>query len=106
MGQSEGDETPALTSSPGRRGAFVYEDRGVCMCKKWCALVLSMAAVGAVGAAEPPRLPYTIARETTIITAPLRADGGPDYVAALNEKFGNGIKSADNGYAAFLRNVL
>ncbi|MEC7564856.1 MAG: hypothetical protein VX738_04160 [Planctomycetota bacterium] len=36
------------------------------------------------------RLPFTVSRETTYITTPLRDDGYPDYVAAIN-----GIASRD-----------
>ena len=43
------------------------------------------------GAMPPPsqkrRVPFTISKETTYITEPLREDGYVDYVAALNQRF-------------------
>lgn len=43
----------------------------------------------------------TIAKETTRITKPLRKDGYPDYVAALDELTGNGV-TAENNVAVVL----
>jgi len=37
--------------------------------------------------ARETRVLVTISKETTYITEPLRADGYPDYVAALNQRF-------------------
>ena len=33
----------------------------------------------------------TISKETTYITEPLRADGYPDYIAALNQRCSRGV---------------
>ncbi len=43
------------------------------------------------------RVLVTIGRETTLITQPLRKDGYPDYVAALNEIEGKDVSPQDNG---------
>jgi hypothetical protein len=39
----------------------------------------------------------TIGKETTYVTAPLDEDGYVDYAAALNERLGQGVTSANNG---------
>ena len=36
------------------------------------------------------KAPFTVSKDTTGITGPLRADGTVDYVAALNERYGKG----------------
>jgi hypothetical protein len=41
-----------------------------------------------------PRL--TISRETTFFTEPIRADGSIDFVAAINNEFGKGVKPEEN----------
>ena len=51
------------------------------------------------------KVPYTISEETTRITSPLRADGTPDYVAALNEKYGKGVTADNNGFVSWLELV-
>jgi hypothetical protein len=43
----------------------------------------------------------TISRETTYITEPLRADGYPDYVAALNQRMSTGVTPENNAAALF-----
>jgi hypothetical protein len=40
--------------------------------------------------------PFTISRETTFFTEPVRADGSIDFVAAINERFGKGVKPEEN----------
>jgi hypothetical protein len=67
------------------------------------AAVTLLFAAPALHAAVPAKLPFTIAKETTVITAPLRADGTPDYVAALNEKYGKGVTPENNGFVAWLQ---
>ncbi len=57
-------------------------------------------------AAEPsakPRVAITISRETTYITEPLRADGYPDYVAALNQRCSQGVTPENNAAVPFWR---
>jgi len=56
-------------------------------------------------AADPPvpaNLPFTLSAETTRITAPLKPDGSPDYIAAINEKLGKGVTPENNGFAFLL----
>jgi membrane protease YdiL (CAAX protease family) len=43
----------------------------------------------------------TISRETTYITEPLRKDGYPDYVAALNRRFSQGVTPENNSAVLF-----
>ena len=38
----------------------------------------------------------TISKETTRIVKPLKADGYPDYIAALNQQFGRGVTAENN----------
>jgi hypothetical protein len=77
-----------------------------------CLLVLAMGAVGAVsplpaGDREPAKpaqsAPAKIApggiivsRETTFITGPLRKDGSVDYLAALNQRWSQGVTPENN----------
>jgi hypothetical protein len=66
---------------------------------QWVAegLMLWLAVSRAV-AAEPK---ITISKETTFITQPLRSDGTPDYVAALNHRMSQGV-TPDNNAAVLL----
>jgi hypothetical protein len=45
---------------------------------------------------SPAKVKVTIGKETTYITEPLRADGYPDYVAALNERLSKGVTPENN----------
>jgi hypothetical protein len=78
---------------------------------KFCALVLGLlAGIGWAGApvrgqadaAKPngvqkkPRPHFTVSKETTYLTGPRNADGFIDYLAALNERLGQGVKPEDN----------
>lgn len=64
-----------------------------------CAL-LPAGIAPAQGAAEAParkpRVAVTVSKETTRITAPLRADGYPDYLAALNQIASEGVTPENN----------
>jgi len=42
------------------------------------------------------RVPFTISKETTYIVEPLDLDGYPDYVAALNHRYGQGVTPQNN----------
>ena len=57
--------------------------------------VLTISCLAAFFAADPPKPKFTISKETTYITEPLRADGVPDYVGALNEPL-KSIRPEDN----------
>jgi hypothetical protein len=47
-------------------------------------------------AARCPGIEFTIAKETTYITEPLRPDGYPDYIAALNLRAGDSVTPGNN----------
>jgi hypothetical protein len=57
-------------------------------------LLVALASTASF-AADPPKPKITVSKETTYITEPLRADGVPDYVGALNEPL-KAIKPEDN----------
>ena len=44
---------------------------------------------------------YTISKETTSITEPLRKDGAVDYVAALNKRYSRGVTPENNAAVLF-----
>ncbi len=46
---------------------------------------------------------FTISKETTVITAPLRPDGYPDYLAAVNERCRKGVTPENNAAVLFLK---
>lgn len=64
-----------------------------------------MLAAAAAFAADPPKLPFTLGKETTVITEPLKVAGTPDYVAAINERYGKGVTAENNGFVAWLQAV-
>ncbi len=50
-------------------------------------------------AEEPPKrlaLPYTVSKETTFFTEPLRPDGSVDYAEAINERISKGVTPENN----------
>jgi hypothetical protein len=51
------------------------------------------------------RVLVTIAKETTVITKPLRKDGYPDYIAALNEMYSKGVTPETNAVVLFWQAV-
>ena len=59
------------------------------------------------GANLPPsqkrHVPFTISKETTYITEPLREDGYVDYVAALNQRFRAGVTPENNAAVPWLK---
>ncbi len=63
---------------------------------------LGVVVFGQDQASPAKKLPFTVSAETTVVTYPLRADGTPDYVAAINEKYGKGVTPENNGFAALL----
>ena len=48
---------------------------------------------------------HTISKETTCITEPLRKDGSVDYVAALNQRFSQGVTPENNAAVLFWKAV-
>ena len=74
--------------------------------RTFCMAVTVFFALTAILQAEPPkenRLPITISKETTYITEPLRPDGYPDYLAALNQMASEGVTPENNAAAALLQ---
>ena len=47
------------------------------------------------------RVLATISKETTYITEPLRKDGYPDYVAAMNQRLSQGVTPENNAAVPF-----
>jgi len=56
---------------------------------------------GSTAAAQKPVVRVTISKETTYITEPLRPDGYPDYVAALNQRASKGVTPENNAAVLF-----
>jgi hypothetical protein len=52
--------------------------------------------------AAKPRVLVTISKETTYITEPLRPDGYPDYIAALNQLTSKGVTPENNAAVLFV----
>jgi len=65
------------------------------------AIAINSAAAVAVNAAQTP--PFTVSKETTAVTGPLLDDGSVDYVAALNQRYGQGVTPENNGFVVWLR---
>jgi hypothetical protein len=60
-------------------------------------ITIAFSAFAAEPPAKPkPRVLVTISKETTYITEPLRPDGYPDYVAALNRRMSEGVTPENN----------
>jgi hypothetical protein len=47
-----------------------------------------------------PAPPFTVARETTLLTEPVRADGSVDYIAAINQTLSKGVTPENNAFVA------
>ena len=61
------------------------------------AAVATPAATQATG-----KLPFTVSKATTVVTEPLREDGVPDYVAALNARNSAGVTPQNNGFVKWM----
>lgn len=61
-----------------------------------CALAASPQEEAKRSSGEKPKPKITISKETTYITEPLRPDGYPDYVAALNQRMSEGVTPENN----------
>jgi hypothetical protein len=55
--------------------------------------------------AKKPQVLVTISKETTYITEPLRLDGYPDYVAALNQRCSAGVTPENNSAVLFWKAI-
>jgi len=73
------------------------------------ALLWAFAPDGAAGPAgqapEPqkPRVRVTISKQTTVITEPLRPDGYPDYLEALNRMASQGVTPQNNAMVLLVK---
>jgi hypothetical protein len=63
-------------------------------------LMLGVSVACAALAGAPAT--FTISRETTFFTQPVRADGTVDYVEAINARLGEGVRTADNAAVPLL----
>ena len=52
-----------------------------------------------------PALRFTISKETTRITGPLRPDGRPDYIAAINAAHSKGVTKDNNAAVLYVQAV-
>lgn len=59
-------------------------------------LFAQVSAEQKTGATPKPKRGYTISKETTYFTGPLKADGTIDFVAAINEHFSQGVTDENN----------
>ncbi len=81
--------------------------------KRWPKVLLVIAILVAVIAvmfyvdhqAAKNRVLVTISKETTYITEPLRPDGYPDYVGALNQRLSKGVTPENNSAVLFWQAV-
>ena len=60
--------------------------------------MLALAGKTPAGAGEPA---VTISKETTYITEPLKSDGYPDYIAAMNRRSSQGVTPENNAAVLF-----
>jgi hypothetical protein len=68
-----------------------------------CALAAQAEDKGKPPAEEKPKPKFTIGKETTYITEPLRPDGYPDYVEALNQRMSEGVTPENNAAVLLLK---
>ncbi|MEX0702911.1 MAG: hypothetical protein WD069_12515, partial [Planctomycetales bacterium] len=73
--------------------------------------LLALIVVGIAFAADKPpaatraKLPFTISEGTTHITEPLRADGAPDYAAALEAAAREGVTPENNAAVLYIKAI-
>lgn len=117
---------PAGDSAPERQPNLLPRKRRWYWCSLWTMLVLATFcsiptwfAVKAwrastqenvrdkadAQAAQESCVRLTISRETTYISKPLRKDGYPDYVAALDQQFSGGVTPENNAAVLFWKAV-
>ncbi len=68
-------------------------------------LLLPAAAGAAPPTTQPARPKFTLAKDTTYILGPLKDDGTPDYVAALNAELAKGVTPENNAFVLVLQAV-
>ena len=62
----------------------------------WALAVLLIAAAGITYWVWPRRYKLTVSRETTVLLGPLNPDGTVNYVAAMNQMYGEGVTPENN----------
>lgn len=69
-------------------------------------MALSAQSQAGKATADPAAMrPFTLSKETTLVTGPVRPDGTIDYVAALNERASKGVTPENNGAIPFLKAI-
>lgn len=66
---------------------------------------IAIFALFLLTAAAAAKTPFTVSAETTAITGPLREDGTVDYIAALNQHYGQAVTPDKNGFVEYLRAI-
>src|SRR5437879_5347014 len=84
-----------------RRDRESFFHRGSCNMRMLVSSVLVLGLLaslvnGGDGNENKPKPKFTIGKETTYVTGPVDKDGYIDYITALNERLGKGIKPQDN----------
>ena len=82
---------------------LVVVPAAVVVVEKWSAPVEPVAAT-AMGVASTEGVvgKFTVSVETTGIVSPLRADGRPDYIAAMNERYSRGVTPENNAFVGWM----
>jgi hypothetical protein len=72
--------------------------------KRWMHVgwMLALCGVALAEDAALKPIPFTISKETTILTGPLLKDGRPDYWGVYNRQHRKGVTPKNNGYAQLL----
>jgi hypothetical protein len=92
-GENRGMPTIRPETSPtGKRS----RRRRVALLSLVCVIVLVGIAAYAFRTFTSTSTPVTLSRETTYIMGPLREDGSVDYLAATNERYGEGVTPDNN----------
>jgi len=65
------------------------------------AIVVAVGCTGEAGSPAKPKGDYTVSKETTYLTEPLRKDGFVNYVAALNQRSSQGVTPENNAAVLF-----
>ena len=68
-------------------------------------VVIAVATLAIRFVASFSPVPLVISKETTYITEPLRSDGTPDYVAALNRRLSAGVTLENNAAVLFWKAI-
>ncbi len=68
----------------------------------FCAIALGEES-NTTPAVGKPKLNVTVSKETTYVIGPLRTDGYPDYVAALNQRLREGVSPENNAAVPLLQ---